>query len=278
MRARTPRMVRRSGTYAILILVAAVFTTPLLWLVDSTLKSTGQLAAFPVQWLPHSLDLDNYRQAVSEIPFLAYARNSLTIALLYAVLTTLSSAFIGFGFARLRGRGKKAMFGVVLATMMMPHVVTLIPTYLIFAKVHLLDTYWPWVLWGAGGSAFLIFMFRQFFSGLPSEIEEAAIVDGCGYFRIFWKVFLPQARPMLATGLILSFTWNWGDFLTPDLLLSMDRTTLGVALANGYQDPSGAPQPNLQAAGATLYVIPVIVLFLVAQRAYTANSATSGLK
>jgi len=268
----------RAGAYALLILVAAIFSAPVLWLIDTTLKTPAAAVSFPVQWIPSHITWSNYAQALTLVPFFTYARNSIVIALTYAVLTTLSSAFVGFGFARLRGRGKNLMFTLVLSTMMLPHIVTLIPTYLIFAKIHLVGTYWPWVLWGVSGSAFLIFMFRQFFTGIPGEVEEAAIMDGCGYFRMFWRIFLPQARPMLATAFILSFTWNWSDFITPNLLLNLDNTTLSVGMAVGYHDSSGAALPSVQAAGAALYVIPVIVLFLLVQRSYMANSATSGIK
>jgi multiple sugar transport system permease protein len=276
--AGTGRAARRSALYAVMILIAAVLTSPFLWLVITALKSDRSLGAFPVQWTPHPVEFGNFGRAVRFLPFFGYLRNSLTIAAIQSVLMTLASAYVGFGFARLRGRGKKAMFTVVMATMMLPHITTLIPAYAIFTKVHLLNSYVPWVLWGLSGSAFLIFMFRQFFAGLPTEIEEAALLDGLGYFRIFFLIFLPQAKPMLATGLILSFNWAWNDFFTPMLLLSHDRTTLAVALATDYTDPQGNPVDNLMAAGAVLYVLPVMALFLVLQRYYRAGSATSGLK
>ncbi|MBC9719442.1 carbohydrate ABC transporter permease [Streptomyces sp. TRM66268-LWL] len=269
---------RKSGTYALLIGIAALFTSPFAWLLITSLKTERSLGAFPVEWLPEPFAWENYRAALDYMPFLGHAQNSLVIAVIQSTLMTLSSAYVGFGFARLRGRGKNLMFGVVMATLMLPHVATLIPTYLIFSKVGLVNTLWPWVMWGLSGSAFLIFMFRQYFVGLPIEMEEAAILDGCGYFRIFFKIFLPQAKPMLATSLILSFTWTWSEFLQPLLLLSSDRTTLAVALATGYQTPQGAPINNLIAAGSTMYVLPVIVLFVLLQRFYQAGSATSGLK
>ncbi|WP_432066211.1 carbohydrate ABC transporter permease [Streptomyces sp. C10-9-1] len=276
--ARTRVVARRSGLYALLMALAALFTSPFAWLLITSLKTESAMGAFPVQWLPHPVAWENYAEALDYIPFLGYARNSFVIALIQSTLMTLSSAYVGFGFARLRGRGKKLMFGVVMSTLMLPHVTMLIPTYLIFAEIGLVNTYWPWVMWGLAGSAFLIFMFRQFFVGLPLEMEEAAILDGCGYFRIFFRIFLPQAKPMLATSMILSFGWAWADFLSPLLLLSSDRTTLAVALATGYQTPQGSPLQNLIAAGSTMYVLPVIVLFLLLQRFYKAGSATSGLK
>ncbi|MET7648256.1 carbohydrate ABC transporter permease [Streptomyces sp. NPDC005426] len=275
---RKRAIARRSGLYALLIGLAAIFTSPFLWLVITSLKTERSLGAFPVEWLPRPFAWENYSTALDYMPFLGYTQNSLVIALIQSTLMTLSSAYVGFGFARLRGRGKNLMFGIVMATLMLPHVATLIPSYLIFAKIGLVNTLWPWVMWGLAGSAFLIFMFRQFFAGLPLELEEAAIIDGCGYFRIFFRIFLPQAKPMLATSMILSFSWAWSDFLSPLLLLSSDRTTLAVALATGYQTSQGAPINNLIAAGSTMYVLPVIVVFVFLQRFYQSGSATSGLK
>ena len=278
MRRNPNRVAQRAGLYATLILLTAVFTGPFLWLVGVSFKSEGAMVAFPVKWLPDRWDWSNFQQALTMIPYAGYARNSLTIAVISTVLTTISSAFVGFGFARLRGRGRNLLFRVLLATMMLPWVITLVPTYIIFARLHLVDTYIPWVLWGVSGSAFLIFMFRQFFVGLPTELEEAAIIDGCGYFRVFWRIFLPQAKPMIATSAILSFTHSWGDYVAPMLLLSQDKTTLAVALSTGYLDPASNPLPTVVAAGAILYILPVIVLFLVVQRAYVQGHATSGIK
>jgi ABC-type glycerol-3-phosphate transport system permease component len=163
--------------------------------------------------------------------------------------------------------------------MMMPAIITLIPTYLIFAKLGIINTYWPWALWGLAGAPYLIFLFRQFFANMPQELEEAAIVDGCGYARIFWRIFLPQSWPVLATSLVLSFTWSWGDYIAPSLLLSTDRTTLAVAVATDYVTPAtGMPLNNLVAAGAVMYILPVLALFLVLQRGFVTGVSTSGLK
>ncbi|MFI5673446.1 carbohydrate ABC transporter permease [Streptomyces cellulosae] len=272
-------LARRTGMYMILIALATLFISPFGWLVITALKDTSELAAYPLHWTPHEWQWSNFSRALTQIPYLAYARNSLTIAVIYSVLVTLSSAWAGFGFARLRARGKGFLFGVLLSTMMMPAMITLIPTYIIFAKIGMVDTYWPWVLWGLSGAPYLIFLFRQFFANMPRELEEAAIVDGCGYGRIFWRIFLPQSWPVLATSVVLSFTWTWGDYIAPSLLLSADHTTLAVAVATEYVVPStGAPINNLLAAGAVMYIIPVLLLFLVLQKGFVTGASTSGLK
>ncbi|WP_328988543.1 carbohydrate ABC transporter permease [Kribbella sp. NBC_01245] len=271
----------RSYRYAVYIILAAVvlvLLSPIVWLAITSLKSPAEMASFPPTWVPAEPRPDNYVEAVRSVDFLGATRNSLTIAAISTILTTLSSAWVGFGFARLNAPGKKQLFGVLLATMMLPSIVTLVPMYLLFAKVHMVNTFWPWVLWGLAGSPFLIFLFRQFFAGLPREMEEAAVIDGCGYVGIFWRIFLPQSWPVIAASVILSFTAAWGDFVGPALLLSQDSTTLAVAMASGYVNAQGLPLNNLIAAGAVMYVLPVLVLFMFMQRRFVSGFSTAGLK
>lgn len=269
---------KRPLLYLALVLLTMVLLVPLIGLAGTSVKGPSDLAAYPPRLWPADPQWDNYTEALKHIPFARYLRNSLVVAGVYSVLVTLSSAFVGFGFARLHAPGKSLLFGVLIGTMMLPHLILLFPQFLVFSRIGVVGTYWPWVLWGASGSAFLIFMFRQFFAGLPKELEEAAVLDGCGYLRIFSLIFLPQAWPALATSLILSFTFAWGDYVGPLLLLPDEKTTLAVALANGYLDQQGNPLHQLLAAGATLYVLPVLLLFLVAQRRFVSGFATSGLK
>lgn len=267
---------RQIATYTTLVVISVLFLIPLLWLLSIAFKNAGELSSG--SWLPHSLRWVNFHDAVTLIPFGRYAITSFLLSLVQGTLATLSSAMVGFGFARLRARGKRALFLIVVATLMLPQIVTLIPTYLIFARVHLIYTYWPWVLWGLAGSAFLIFLFRQVFSTLPMDLEDAAIIDGCGYFRIFATIFLPLTKAAVVTGFILSFTAAWGDFIAPSLFLSQDQTTLAVGLSNGYQTSAGTPLNNALAAGAILYILPIVLLFVVAQRAFMGGFVTSGLK
>lgn len=278
MAISSSRVTRRASLYTVLVLVTAIFSVPLVWLVLTSLKTPAELAESPVSWLPHDPLWSNFKNAWDEIPYLRYAATSLLLSTVHASLATLTSAMTGFGFARLRAPGKRLLFVLVLSTLMLPQIVTLIPTYLIFARVHLVDNYWPWVLWGLAGSAYLVFLFRQAFSSLPIDLEDAAILDGCGYFRIFGQIFLPMTKAVVATGFILSFVATWGDYVAPALLLNMDNTTLAVGLSQGYTDPAGNPLFNLLAAGAVMYVLPVVALFVVAQRAFISGFVTSGMK
>lgn len=271
----------RSYRYALYIMLSAVvlvLLSPIIWLVLTSLKSSTEMASFPPTWVPAEPRPSNYSDAVTSIDFFGAARNSLMIAVIHTTLTTITSAWVGFGFARLNAPGKKQLFVVLLSTMMLPGIVTLVPTYLIFAKVNLVNTFWPWVLWGLAGSPFMIFLFRQFFAGIPREMEEAAVIDGCGYARMFWRIFLPQSWPVIAASVILNFTWSWGDFVSPALLLSQDSTTLAVAMAVGYVNQQGLPLNNLVAAGAVMYVLPVLVMFLFMQRRFVSGFTTTGIK
>src|SRR5947209_11847871 len=164
---RTVRKTRRgsgmlstSGTYLVLIVLACIFAGPFLWLVDIAMKQPAEINTFPVEFFPSHLYWDNLIQALTSINFLAYAGNSLILAGMYAILVTLSSAVVGFGFARLKARGKRPIFLIMLSTMMLPNIVTLIPMYMIFSQLNLINTYWPWVFWGLMSSPFLVFLFR----------------------------------------------------------------------------------------------------------------------
>jgi multiple sugar transport system permease protein len=270
---------RRTGlTYVVLLGLTIIFLAPFVWLVDISLKNLGDLAMFPIQWLPSQLQWDNFWHAVNDVNFWQYAQNSLTLALLNATLTTVSSALVGFGFARLRGPGKKYLFLVMLSTLMLPQIITLIPTYIEFSHFGLVDTYWPWVLWGLSGTAFLSFLFRQAFSSIPLELEEAALLDGCRYFQIFWRIFLPLSLPVIATAFLIQFTYVWGDYIAPSLLLTGDTTTLSVAITLGYRDAHHNLLPNVQAAASLLYVLPMILLFFGAQRFFVRGITSTGLK
>ena len=236
------------------------------------------MSSYPIHWFPQTAQFQNFSSALTMIDYGHFAWNSLVLSTIYATLTTLSCALVGFAFSRLKGRGQRPLFLVMLSTLMLPSILTIIPTYMLFARLNMVDTYWPWVLWGLSSSPFLTFLFRQFFTSIPIELEEAAIMDGCGYGRIFWQIFLPLSKPVIATAAILSFNAVWGDFLGPSLFLSNDNTTLAVAMSVGYTDPHNLPLLNVLSAGILIYLVPIVVLFLVAQRYFLQGIVTSGLK
>lgn len=279
LRPARPRFKPSTGAmYVLLLVLAMLFVGPIGWLLLAALKSREEWGAIPTRILPEQAQWDNFGRALTDINLAAYTANSLFLSTMYALLVTATSALVGFGFARLRGRGKHALFLVVLSTMMLPQILTLLPTYVLFARIGLVNTYWPWVLWGLGASPYLVFLFRQFFAAIPRELEDAAIMDGCGWARIFGRIFLPLSWPALITSFLLSFTWTWGDYIAPALLLDVDHTTLSVAITAWYRDPRGNAIPTVQAAGAALYTIPVLLIFLFAQRYFIRSVVASGIK
>ena len=269
---------RNSLALLVLTGLAVVFLAPFVWLVLTALKSYAEIGAFPIHWLPQQPLWSNFYHALTDINFAQYAVNSVTLAVIYTTLVTLSSSLVGFGFARLRGYGKQTIFVVMLATIMLPPILTVIPTYVLFSKIGLIDTYWPWVLWGLGASPFLTFLFRQFFAAIPKELEEAAIIDGCSYWRIYWQIFLPLSKPVLATAALLAFATTWGDWFTPSIFLNDSNTTLAVAIRTGYTNSQGYQLINVATAGAILYILPVLAAFFFAQRFFVKGIVTTGLK
>ena len=259
-------------------LLALLFIAPFFWLLATALKSYADIGAWPIHWWPQQIQWGNFEQALTDIDFGQAASNSVVLSVIYTSLVTMSSSIVGFGFARLRGIGKRPLFLIMLATIMLPPILTAIPTFVMFSKMGLIDTDWPWVLWGLASSPYLVFLFRQFFAAIPKELEEAAIIDGCSYWRIYWQIFLPLSRTVLATAALLSFTQVWGDWFTQSLFLSGNQTTLAVAIAQGYTNSQGFQLFNIAAAGAIIYILPVLIVFFFAQRFFVRGIVTTGLK
>jgi multiple sugar transport system permease protein len=274
----TSRVVRRVTLYALLLSLVALFVLPLAWGVLGSLRDRNEGVLGPV--IPHPLHWENYRFAWSGIfPFAHYLKNSIFLSIVYTVPVVLTSAMAGFGFARFRARGRNVLFMFVLATTLVPFVITFIPQFVIFAHIHLVNTYWPWLLWGLGAVPFLIFLFRQFYASFPSELHDAAAIDGCGNLRIFVSVYLPNSGAVLAAGSIIMFTWVWGDYIFPALLLYDRQTTLGPKIAGGYTNPSGTiAYIPITLAGAMMFTVPVLFLFFALQKKLAQGIVTTGLK
>jgi multiple sugar transport system permease protein len=279
--ARRPaagRALRLACSYAVLALTAGLLALPVAWLLITSLKKETEYLAYPITVLPAAPQWGNYLTALTTIRFFAYARNTLVLALTFTALTVLTSAMAGFAFARFRAPGRDRLFALVIALLIVPGIVTVIPQFVVFSRLHLTNTYWPWVLWGLGASPFHIFLFRQFFAAFPRELEDAAELDGCGPFRLFWQIFLPNSQPVLATSAIFNFVAVWGDWFTPRIFLADRNTTLGVKLATAYVDRQGNALVTLTLAACVLYAIVPIVLFFLGQKYILRGVVTSGLK
>ena len=265
--------------YVALIVLAIAFVSPLMWAVLTSLKNEPEFMTYPITITPQVIQWQNYVDAFTQIPFMKYFGNSLSLAIIFTPLSVFVSAWVGYGFARLNAPGKRLFFSIVIAMILLPQMITFVPQFILFSRMKLVGTYWPWILWGLAGSPWHIFLFRQFFSGFPKELEDAAEVDGCGRFRIFWQIVLPNSIPALITSAIFNFQWVWSDWLNPALLLNDDNTTLAVKLTGStYVDPHGTIIVTTTMAAVVLYILPMVVLFFIAQRYIVENLVASGLK
>jgi len=271
------RIMGRLAAYGSLFLVSLLIAVPLIWLLITAFKPQTEYMSYPIQFLPSRLYLDNFVQALTMIPFFKYAGQSLFLALTHTILTVITSAMAGFAFARFNVAARNKLFMIIIAMLIVPGIVLQIPQFIVFSRLRLIPSYWPWVLWGLAGSPFYIFLFRQFFAAFPRELEDAAEVDGCGPFRMFWSIFLPNAKPVLATAFMLNFAAQWGDYISPLLFLNDDQTTLAVKLNTGYLSPHGQSLTTIILAAVVLYALPLVVMFFVGQKYILKGIITTGL-
>jgi ABC-type glycerol-3-phosphate transport system permease component len=265
--------------YCLLILVTLVLMTPIIWLLLTSLKKDIEYLSFPIVFLPAQPQWNNFVQVFAPVYyFLKHAGMTVYLATMFSVLTVVSSSLCGYAFARYPDvKANSSLFGLIVAMLIIPGIVTMIPSFMIFAKIHLTGTYWPWVLWGIAGSPYHIFLFRQFFITFPKELEDAAEVDGCTPFMTYWRIFMPNAKAAIATSFILNFIGVWGDWLTPRIYLRADNTTLGVLVNTIFTNPQGQLLTTLTIAGIVIYTLPVVIIFFIGQRYILKGVVTSGL-
>ena len=264
--------------YAVLIAVGALFFLPLLWTISSSLKPAGAGMKFPPEFFPEVFVWDNYPQVFRMIPFGRFFANSVLISTIAVTGELLSASLVAYAFARLRFPGRNVLFLVLLSTMMLPAVVTLIPTFILWKNLGLVNTYAPLTVGSFFGPAFSIFLLRQFFMTLNLELDEAAKVDGANEFRIYWQIILPLAKPALATIGIFSFMASWNDFMSPLIYLSdSDLYTLALGV-NYLRTFRGGGELAYQMAASAMFVVPCIILYFVAQRYVIQGIVTTGLK
>ena len=264
--------------WLIMVVVAIVMTLPFVWLVSSSLKLEQRVFQFPPQWIPDPIRLMNYYDALTLKPFHIYLKNTMTIAILNQVAILLSASFCAYGFARLEFPGRDFWFSVVLATMMIPFFAILVPQFVIFTRLGWTDSFLPLTVpYFFGGGAFNIFLFRQFFRSLPKELSDAARIDGCSEFAIYWRIMLPLTTPALITVAIFTFLFSWNDFIGPLLYINSPEK-LTVAL--GLVAFRGAMRThwNLLMAASTAITVPVILLFFILQRYFIRGVVMTGLK
>jgi multiple sugar transport system permease protein len=277
-----------------LICVCAGMILPFIWMISTSLKTLPQTAETPPRFIPHPWQPSNYVAIFTHPTFKAvlYTRNTILVAILTVIGTTLSSAIVAYGFARIRFRGRGVLFGIMLATIMIPFPVTMVSVFRIFRwmdahtavwfgpdnALQMLGTFKPLWLPAWFGSAFNIFLLRQFFLTIPMELSEAARIDGCSEFGIFSRIVLPLARPALAVVALFSFLYVWNDFLAPLVYIQRpEQYTLALGL-QAFQSRNGGSEWNLLMAASVLVCLPTLILFFLAQRTFIQGIATTGGK
>lgn len=262
----------------ILILGSLLILSPIWWMFATSLKDMKEIMTYPPTFIPKEWHWENYSIALEKGPFFRYTMNTLFITGFVVLGNVLANSFIAYGFAKIQFKGRNVLFALVLATMMIPGFVTLIPQYVLYAKLGWLNTYIPLILPAFFGSAFFIFLLRQFFLTIPNELIEAAKIDGANHLYIWWKIFIPLAKPAIATVAIFSFNGAWNDFLGPLLFLndeSLYTLQLGLQVFKGQNDT----QWNFLMAGSIMVLLPVITIFFFFQRYFIEGmNLTAGSK
>lgn len=274
---RTRRLLTEAAGHLFLLFFGAAFAIPFLWQLSTSLKPDAQIFVLPPEWIPNPVQWSNYPRALTYIPYFLYFRNTLYIAVFNVIAMLISCSLVAYGFARINWPGRGVFFSILLATLMIPYPVTLIPTFLIFRRLGWVGTPHP-LTWPAFfGAPFYIFLLRQFFMTIPQELSQAAKIDGASEFTIYWRIILPLSRAALATVALFTFLANWNDFLGPLIYLS-DKQQYTLAL--GLYGFAGARRTDwglLMAAG-TVTIMPIVILFFLAQRTFIQGITLTGTK
>ena len=288
MTARQPSAIRftpgRTVLYLVVLGLCILFGFPLFWTLMSSFKTPVEMAAFPPVIIPKIFQWANYNSVllIPRIPVTVWAMNSAIVVTLTTLGTVITASVVAYSFARFEYRGRDALFMITLATMMLPTEVTLIPQFILFFKLGWLNTLKPlWVPAWFGGGGFAIFLMRQFILSLPRDLDEAALIDGAGYFRIFWSILLPLCKPILATLGIITLMASWGDFIGPLIYLnspSKFTVSIGLQFFKNSPEVGGEPMQHLLMAACILSIIPTIALFFLGQRYFVQGIVMSGIK
>ncbi|MEW6193610.1 MAG: carbohydrate ABC transporter permease [Bacteroidota bacterium] len=262
--------------FILMTVIAVFFILPFLWIVLTSVKPEAEV--FSNNFLPSTIQLDNYIKLFNKIPFLQYLQNSVFITGVAVIGIVLSSSIVGYAFSCIEWTGRNTLFYVVIATMMLPIQVTMIPIFVIFKEFGWLNTFKPLTVpMFLGGGAFNIFLMRQFFMSIPKSLLDAARIDGCSEFKIYWKIVLPLAKPALATVAIMTFMFVWNDFLGPLIYLS-DKAKGTLALGLGQLAGQQQPEWAILMAASVLMMLPVIILFFFFQKYFIKGFTMSGIK
>jgi len=273
------RFAFKASLYVLAVALSISFLFPVVWAFGASFKPLAEVYRFPPTFFHWPLRWQNYPEALAKLPFAQFIANTFVITLGSMVGQVVSASLVGYAFARLRWKWREFWFVCLLATMMLPGQVLLIPHYLIFKNLGWVNTYKPLIVpsW-LGGGAFFIFLFRQFFKGIPRELEDAARIDGASEFQIYWRIFLPLAKPILVTVAIMSFIGHWKEFMGPLIYLSdYERYPIALGLRM-YQQVEGGSFVHYLMAASVVALFPLVLLFFLAQRYITKALLLTGSK
>ncbi len=274
-------LIGRITSHTVLLFGAFLIMIPFFWMVTSSLKVESDLYIFPPKWIPNPPQWHNYIDALTVYPFGLYFWNTTFVTSFNILGTLLSCALAAYGFSGFRFPGRDWLFIVLLATMMLPATVTLVPVYILFHRLGWLDTFRPLIVPSFLGDAFYIFLLRQFFVGIPSELKDAAKIDGCNSLGIWWRIVLPLSMPALVTVAIFRFMDSWNDFMGPLIYINAStKRTVALALALFQGTHAKGPPPDLHLLMAVSFVslVPCLLLFFFAQRLFIQGIVFKGVK
>lgn len=274
------KKLKASVNYIILAVVSVVFAFPILWAIVCSLKTEAEILSYPPKWIPDTFTLENYTTVLAKYPYVDWVKNSLITAIAGTLLILFLSSLAAYAFGRFQFRGKKLLYGTVVAMLLIPIQAYMIPLFLLSSKLGLLNNYMGIILPSAANVT-SIFILTSFFKGLPNELEEAARIDGCGEGRIFFQIMLPLSKPALSTVVILTFISNWNSFLWPMICIRQDALKtlpVGIAQFMGAVNGNAQFQYGTALAGCCMAVIPTLLVFLCLQRYFVEGIASSGIK
>ena len=274
---KVSRVVGKVILYVVLTAGAYVFVLPFLWMLSTSIKPEGWAYKVPIIWIPPEITFKAYAYGWQVLPFHLFFRNTAFIAFMNIIGLVLSSSLVAFAFARIRFWGRDVLFLIVLSTMMLPAQVTLIPIYLFWSRLGAVNTFWPLIVPEWLANAYNVFLLRQFFMTISPEMDDAARIDGAGWFRIYSQIIVPMSKPALGVIAIQAFAWNWNNFLGPLIYLNEPRKfTIAIGLRM-FQNMQSSKMPETMAM-SIVALIPVLIVFFIAQRYFIQGIVITGVK
>lgn len=274
------KKLKGSIKYIVTILICIVFLFPIAWAVVCSLKPEVDITSYPPKWIPDVATLSNYAQVLDKYPYFSWMKNSIFTAGVGTILILIFSSMAAYAFARFEFKGKKILYSIIVAMLLIPIQAYMIPLYLLCSKINLLNTY-AGIILPSVANVTSIFILTSFFKGLPIELEEAARIDGCNEFRIFLQIMIPLSKPALSTVTILTFISNWNSFLWPMICIRQDNLKtlpVGIAQFMGSVNSNAQFQYGTSLAGCCMAVIPTLIVFLALQKYFVEGIASSGIK